>query len=87
MIKYLYCIKDHATEQHHTPFPADTEAAAKRMLASAANDSGSLLNQHPMDYSLHYIGEFDTDSGALTPAEKHCILPDMLSLKQPEATE
>ncbi len=76
----IYSIKDHATLQHHNPFVAATDAEATRMITSAVRQQDSLLSNHPLDYSLHLVGKFDTDTGEIFSCEKQCILPDMLSL-------
>lgn len=88
MIRKIYAIKDHATEQHHQPFTAATHTEAQRMLAAPANEPGNLLHNHPRDYSLHFIGEFDTSTGEIIAHEKLCVLPDLVSLKnKPELNE
>lgn len=80
MIKHLYTIKDHATEQHHANLmPADTDKEAIRIL-SGALVADSLLKNNPLDFSLHRIGSFSTDSGEIFVTEKSCILPDLLSI-------
>lgn len=48
------------------------EAAALRGFSYAVSQPG-LMNFRPEDYSLWYFGEFDSETGVLTPADPKLI--------------
>lgn len=55
----------------HTGFMSPTidqnANAAIRNFEHACMQSASLMNSHPDHYSLYKIGEFETDTGVITP--------------------
>lgn len=63
----VYSIRD-----VHTGFLSPTyelnDNAAKRNFAHAVNQPESLLHSHPKDYALYFVGTYDTDDAAITPA-------------------
>lgn len=63
----IYAIYDTKAENFNTPFFMNTNGQAIRAFADLANDTNSTINKHPADYRLFLIGDFDTDSGTVTP--------------------
>lgn len=59
---FMYSIKD-AKTGYMTPVVEQNDASALRNFSSAVNQPGSLLHDHPNDFALYRIGEFDTDEG------------------------
>lgn len=50
------------------PYFDQREASAVRAFSDAVNDCSNpnnMLNKHPEDYSLFYLGEFDNETGAI----------------------
>lgn len=43
------------------------DAVAMRTFTDLAMQKGSVFQSHPADYELHCIGEFDTETGSITP--------------------
>lgn len=65
-MKYpIYSIRD-AKVGFMTPTLDQNDAAAARNFEHAILNADSLMNSHPADYSLYRIGDFDTESGAIT---------------------
>lgn len=65
-MKYpIYSIRD-AKVGFMTPTIDANDASAARNFEHAVMNSASLMNSHPGDYALYRIGEFDSDSGAVT---------------------
>lgn len=65
-MKYpMYSIRD-AKVGFMTPTIDQNDSAAARNFEHAVLNAASLMNSHPGDYALYRIGEFDTESGAIT---------------------
>ena len=60
----LYCIKD-AKTGFMTPVVEQNDAAALRNFSHAVNQSESIMNDSPNDFSLFKVADFDTDAGIL----------------------
>lgn len=67
MILKAYSIYDRKTLQYHPPFFSSTDAAAVRSFGDLVNDSSSTVGNHPNDYVLYLVGEYDDQKGALIP--------------------
>lgn len=66
-MKYgIYSIRDSRTG-FLPPTVDQNDMSARRNMEHAASQRNSLFFSHPEDYSLFRIGEFDTESGQLTP--------------------
>lgn len=61
----LFSVYDRCAETYAPPFHAPTEAFAVRSFETARQENDSLLGQAPEDFSLHLLGEFDTEMGTL----------------------
>lgn len=52
---------------------AKNEAEAMRQFSIMANDKETIIGQHPKDFSLYKLGNYDTDNGIIVPdIEKLC---------------
>jgi len=70
----LYSVNDAKAGFYGNPFSARTNSEAMRNFQQAINDTNpnNLMNAHPADFSLFEIGEFDDETGQITPiAPKH----------------
>lgn len=61
----MFSIYDAKAEAYMRPFFAPTNAAAIRSITDAANDNTHPIGQHPEDYSLFVIAEFDESNAKL----------------------
>lgn len=74
MIYHVYAIRDVYTG-FLTPTVDQSDPVAVRNFAHAVLNGNSLMLSHPQDYDFYRIGEYDTDSGMLTPQ----IPPELVS--------
>lgn len=63
----MYAIRDAKAEYFNTPFYAQTPGEAQRNFETLVNDKKSTVNQYPKDFDLYEVGEYDQDTGKLTP--------------------
>jgi hypothetical protein len=65
MVLRLYSVFDEKASSFGSPFYLETDGMALRLFSDQVTDSShpSLLNQHPEDFKLYCIGQFDNDSG------------------------
>lgn len=67
-MKVIICaVRDSATLAFMQPFFARTPAEALRSFALAANSEDHQFSRYSADYTLFQIGEFDDQSGTITP--------------------
>lgn len=68
----IYSIKDRATDSYNTPQFLHSNQQAVRIFADQINNhkdvQENFLAKYPDDYTLHHLGEFDTNSGKFTNA-------------------
>lgn len=55
----IFTIYDSKTESYHTPIYYPTTNAAIRAFKDAVNDKQTSISQHPEDYILFCLGEYD----------------------------
>lgn len=72
MILKIYSVFDSKAVFFGQPFfdPNLNDGSAIRNFSDAVNDGSNpnnMWHKHPEDYSLFYIGDFDSTSGELTP--------------------
>lgn len=72
-MKPMFCIKDRAVNTWGDPFAQPSEQHAKRWFRDLVNDEKTPFAQHPDDYDLYSVGEYDDDGGILDPIE-HPVL-------------
>jgi len=65
MIKKMFAVYDLKTKFYIHPFFCYTLEEALRIFQTAANDESTKLHEHPSDYRLDQIGNFDTTSGEI----------------------
>lgn len=67
-MKPIYAVKDLAVQAYGTPFFVRAKGEALRSFQDEANkkDGNSAIAQHPEDYELYYIGDYDDMTGELT---------------------
>lgn len=67
----LVSIKDTAIQAFGPAFTVRHQGEAMRNFADAINDpQNKSLNQHPEDYELHYLGDFNDETGEINSAPR-----------------
>lgn len=74
----IFSVYDSKAEAFNTPMFVPSKGQAIRAFSDQVNETGSELNKHPEDYTLFCIGEFDSDTGTITPLST----PSSLGLAQ-----
>lgn len=64
-----FSIFDSAAATYNVPFFMTTKGQALRAFNDLVNDPTSTINKHPEDYSLVYVGDFDTESAIFNTRE------------------
>lgn len=65
----LFSIFDEKAAAFSPPFTARSRGEATRFFSDTVNDSKSSISQHPADYVLYALGEFEVGTGVLTPEQ------------------
>lgn len=63
----LFSCRDSALGQFLNPFAAPATGMAVRSFSDEVNNPQSPLHAHPEDYELYHVGDFDPESGVITP--------------------
>ena len=65
----VYTIRDSKAEAYMQPFTFRTDAEAIRAFGDSVEKAGTPLHDHPEDYFLYKVGEFDLLVGVIKPLE------------------
>lgn len=63
----IYVIRDVKSEVYGTPYFSPNDSVAVRSFFDLAHSPDTLVNRHPEDFSLYYIGDYYDDSAQLQP--------------------
>lgn len=63
----IYAIRDNAIEAFGQPIFVRAQGQAIRSFIDECNNTESQLSKHPADYDLYYIGEYNDNTGEITP--------------------
>ena len=68
-MKPIYAVKDLAVQAFGNPFVTRAQGEAMRSFQDEVNkkDGQSAIAQHPEDYELYKLGEWDDNTGVITP--------------------
>jgi len=69
MLLKMYSIRDAAVGTYHPPFFNRTHGEAERNFAQLAKDDKTQVGQHPEDFDLYYLGDYDDNSGKMAPQD------------------
>lgn len=69
-------IKDRALDAFMRPFWAQTKGQAIRMFTDEVNNTQSPMHNHPDDYDLFYLAEWDDSTGEF----KNAGMPEQLAI-------
>jgi len=74
----MFAVKDLKAEGFNTPFFQPTFGLAERSFKEATKDNQSFLSKTPEDFSLYFLGEFNQQTGLLTPEQNPKKICDAL---------
>lgn len=69
MTQKIYSIRDAKAEYFTQPFFKKTHGEAERDFTQLVNDDKSSIAQFPEDFDLYYLGDYDTETGKMTPID------------------
>lgn len=69
----LISVYDIKSELWSMPMTAETNKAALRAFGNTVEQEGNEINQHPEDYELWEIGEYDNHTGEIKQEHKELI--------------
>ena len=69
----MYSIYDRCAAAYMRPFYTQRDDEAIRSFRDLALDAQHPVGQHPEDYSLFRIGEFDDNTGSVTGENPECL--------------
>lgn len=86
-IKPIFSVLDAAANAFGNPFIVQHVGVAIRELTQAVNstDATAMIAQHPQDFALYQLGEFDDTQGKITAYELPKLIAQAASLKNPTA--
>ena len=64
---FIFSIYDSAAKFYMPPFMVPNKGVALREFADACNHKDSFLAKHPADFRMFRLGDFDDNSGVLSP--------------------
>lgn len=69
MIHQIFSVRDSAMDAFMRPFTLPTAGTAIRSFTDEVNRAApdNEMNRHPTDYTLYELGQFDDQSGLVTP--------------------
>lgn len=78
----IYAVKDVKSATFFPPFMSHTPGTAERQFSVNVNDKheNNMLRRYPSDFELWTVGEFDDNTGMVTPREPlhMCTAVDVL---------
>ena len=63
----VYSVYDGKAQAFNQPFFMRTDGEVLRSFSEVVNEKGHQFNKHAGDYTLFQIGEFDEQSGMISP--------------------
>lgn len=76
----IFAVHDVKAEAFGNPMFMNNEQIAIRGLAGAVADPASVLSQSPEDFNLYELGEYDDNSGLITPLDRPKLVCSALSV-------
>lgn len=84
MKQLAFAIKDNKVGEFHSPFCVRHEKEARRLLEGLVVDNQSTIHNYPEDFSLYWVGEFDTTSGEYENGKGARFVCNAVEYKKPE---
>lgn len=70
MKQVIIALYDRGAEYYRPAAAIRTRGEALRGMKNEVNKEGSEINAHPTDYELWQVGEFDDQTGEITPKKE-----------------
>lgn len=61
----IFSVYDEKAQVYRSPFYLKHKGEAMRSFSDLVNDDKTIINKHPEDYKLYYLGVFDDVSGKM----------------------
>ncbi len=87
MILKIFSVFDGKALAYIPPFFLPLTAVAVRTFADLVNDPKHQFSKHAEDYTLFELGEFDDNTGVITPAIAPIVIHNGLHLVQAKSAE
>lgn len=81
----LYIVFDSKSETYTSPTVNPARGQALRSFGDAVNSGQGVLSQHPEDFTLFEIGDYDTSTGLITLYEARVSVANGLDVKVDDA--
>lgn len=75
-------VYDLKSESYLQPIFVPNKATAERAFSNSVNGRESDISQNPEDFIMYHIGEYDDESGLLTPLQPPAHIADAIKLKR-----
>lgn len=80
MLQKIFVIRDARAEVYLMPHFVRARGEAIRSFADAVNDDKTQLSKHPEDFMLFEVGEYDDNTGVITPHEQPVAIAKAIDL-------
>lgn len=77
----LYVLYDVKSETYTAPTLNPARGQALRSFSDAVNDGKSILSQHPEDFTLFEVADYDTKTGVISVYETKIAVANGLDVK------
>lgn len=84
MKKAVYALYDLKAEFYGPPIVQDNDAVVQRSLIAAVRQPGSTIADHPNDFRLYQVGEYNDATGELIGQDPPRLVCDVSSLVKNE---
>lgn len=81
MVKQVYSFHDSKLCIYHPPMVLLNDMEARRLLSDVVADGQTPMSKHPEDFRLVRIGEYNDNSGALSPLAQPEFIADAMEFK------
>lgn len=78
----MYTVYDSKSESYTNPTCNPARGQALRSFSDAVNSGSGVLSDHPEDFTLFEIGDFDPDSGNITLYDAKVSVVNGLDVKE-----
>lgn len=82
MIKKVYCIYDEKAKLYNDPFYMVNHGVATRTFSDMVHNPETVINKHPTDYHLYYLGEYDDETATFSFETNPVHMYTALELKE-----
>ena len=79
----IFSVYDEIAKTFGMPFFAQSAGVAQRSFHSLVLDEKSIVSQHPADYSLYNIGEFDDETNSIVSLNPPSLIIRASQIQRP----